>query len=80
MSASIHWRKIKNSPDPRLGVSAPSSFIEAMERAFGGRAWELDAKAVPVLRGMAAVSNDEAFEQMIELIEKFGEIEVYYQY
>ena len=82
MSATIHWRSTAKS-DPHLKeVGAPSSFIESIERAFGGFPVELDEKAVPVLRGMTVMYHEHpnGYDEIIELIEKHGSIELYASY
>lgn len=84
MSATIHYRKTAKA-DPYLKqVGAPSSFIESLKRAFGGFPVELTESSIPILRGMQAVAgfppNDDAYGEVIELIEKFGSIELYASY
>ena len=87
MSANIYYRFSK-PPEGDLGVSAPSSFLDAMRRAFHTDGpWHLDGKALPKLEGMAAMhgDHDNPFQKMIELIrgedfDKSTEIEVWAEY
>jgi len=80
MSATIHYRKTAKSDPSLKTVNAPSVFIQHIERAFGGFPLELDAKDIPVLRGMAAIQPDSGFDELIELIDKFGSIAIYASY
>lgn len=83
MSATILTRATgKGKP---LGVGAPSSFIETMERAFGNFPVVLNYSHLERLHGMASVKSllvneGEVFERLIEEIEREGEIEVFAQY
>lgn len=84
MSANIHWRPVsKRAGD--VPTSLPSSFIQSMEKAFGSQPWRLVESDIPVLKGMAATTNVDAFESdpysfMISKIEATGEIEVWPEY
>ena len=60
-------------------VGSPSAFIEVMERAFGFPC-ELTRESIPVLEGIRAATQDEAFKEVIEKIEEFEEIELYALY
>lgn len=82
MSATIHYRKVGKS-DPYLkNVMAPSAFIESMERAFGRFPVELGSQDICALRGMKAMHNGEhnPYTELIEIIERFGLVEVYATY
>ncbi len=83
MSANVYWKKADES-HLSLGVDAPSSFIATMERAFYSHPWRLCASDVPKLEGMAAMfsdhHDDNPYHEMIELIAKFGAIEVWPQW
>jgi hypothetical protein len=50
MGASIFYRQVKPQDKTSLGVDAPSSFIEAMEKAFGDKPWRLTEEDVQVLK------------------------------
>lgn len=80
MGATIHYRKAAGGGDPYLHkVGAPSSFMDAMERAFGHWPCTVGAGDVPVLRGMkaACVGTGEEYGEIIDLIEQLGSIELY---
>lgn len=80
MSATIHYRVIAEA-DPYLKtVGSASSLIDALERAFGSFPCKLSEEHIPVLRGMAAVSFKQPCNEIIEIIENFGEIELYATY
>lgn len=88
MSATIYWRPLPLR-DKHLKVGAPSSFIAAMERAFGPSPWGLGEGSLATLRGMSAAFGDDdrenPFAQLVELIEDDGDgssrsIEVWTQY
>jgi hypothetical protein len=77
VSATIHYRNASKA-DPSLSVNAPSSFIEALERAFSPLPVVLGEDAIPVLQGMMAVSRGESgYEDLIEKITHYGTVEVY---
>jgi len=82
MGANIHYRRT-SKVDPSLEhIMAPSSFIESLERAFGFPC-ELGEAAIPVLRGMSVMHADRRhnpYEEVIELIERLGSIELYASY
>lgn len=81
MSANIYWEPI-SIKTKRLRVMAPSSFISAMERANFPLPNTFDESAIPTLRGMAATMNEEnnPFLELIEKIEKYGSVSVWYQH
>lgn len=80
MSATIHYRKT-STVDPYLKcVGAPSSFIQTLERAFGHFPCELSETSISTLKGMSAMTDNQAYEEIIDLIEKFGSIELYASY
>jgi hypothetical protein len=77
MSASIHYRNASKA-DPTLSVDAPSSFIEALEKAFGYLPIVLSSAHVGMLKGLAINGRGEhGYDDLIEKIEKFGSVEVY---
>jgi len=80
MGSTIYYKQVKPKDKQDLDVSAPSSFIDTMQRGFGDRPWRLDVNSIQVLRGMAAAySNDydNPFSRLIEAIERLDEIEVW---
>ena len=85
MGATIFYRVVERSNDS-LSVSTPSSFVSAMERAFGSQPWKLDEKDLATLRGMEAttatgsLSEVNPFQQIINLIEDGKSIEVWPEY
>ena len=76
MSANIYW--VPTSKKRDFNVSAPSSFVSAIERCFGSLPRTFDYKDLEILKGMAAVySYDEnPFENLIRLIEDHEEVEL----
>ena len=81
MSANIYWEPV-SIKTKRLRVMAPSSFISAMERANLPLPNTFDESTIPTLRGMAATMNEEnnPFLELIEKIEKYGSVSVWYQH
>jgi hypothetical protein len=81
MSATIFWEPVSTKAKS-LRVMAPSSFISAMERADLPLPNTFDESAIPTLRGMAATMKDEnnQFTELIEKIEKYGSVNVWYEY
>ncbi len=81
MSATIHYRKISKKDPCLKHVWSPSSFIDSMTTVFGWPA-EIGTKDIPVLKGMSAVHGGEhnPYPEIIELVEKFGSIELYASY
>jgi hypothetical protein len=79
MSANIYWQAVKGRD---LDVSAPSSFLEAMRKAFGdGQKWELSGRHLEKLSGMAAIfsgsDNDNPYLTIIDAISEHGLILVW---
>ena len=81
MSATIFWEPVSTKAKS-LRVMAPSSFISAMERANLSLPNTFDKSSVSILRGMAATMNDEnnPFNELIEKIEKYGSVSVWYEH
>jgi hypothetical protein len=81
MSANIYWEPVSTKAKT-LRVMAPSSFISAMERADLPLPNTFGESAIPTLRGMAATMRDEnnPFTELIEKIEKYGPVTVWYQH
>lgn len=81
MSASIIWEPV--NPNPRtLHVMAPSWFMAALEKAGLGLPRQFGEIDLPVLRGMAATIDKEAnpFQELIDVIDKHGPVEVWAEY
>ena len=81
MSANIYWEAI--NPNPKsLYVMAPSWFMECLERADMGLPYTFGESDIPTLRGLAATMKDDRnpFKELIEAIEKNGEVNVWYEY
>lgn len=90
MSANIHWEP-NRTKGKSLYTTAPSHFMESL-RAIGwatGADSEglLDASFLPALRGLAFLHNDREkdldknpYHQLIEAIEKHGEVRVWAVY
>ena len=84
MSTTIHYRNMSKT-DPHLkNVGAPGSFIQSMQKAFGRFPCELAEKDYAKLSGMAIMysgsDDDNPYREVIDLIEKFGRIELYASY
>ncbi|MDD5693561.1 MAG: hypothetical protein PHU86_03770 [Patescibacteria group bacterium] len=80
MSANIYWRPDTQARN-NFDVGAPSDFIDSIREAFGELPVKLNSKDVPTLKGMASVKslwrNDNPYKEIIETIEKVGEIEIW---
>lgn len=74
MSASISWRPLSESKP--LSIATPSSFIKAMENAFGAHwPWKLSlTEHLQVLRGLEAAGIE--VSDIIQHLFDFDEIEV----
>ena len=81
MSASIFYQPINGK---RLTVSTPSSFLAALERAFGQGPWQLNQSHYSTLRGLAAGMDDEekrrAIEDITDAIQQHDAIRVWAEY
>lgn len=83
MSASILYRPLADQRKCVDDVLAPSRFLGVMGKCFGNLPFTLGEGAIPTLSGMAATWDDDMhnpFERIIELIEKYGTIEVWAEY
>jgi hypothetical protein len=85
MSATIYWQYITPQQHKTLAVSAPSSFVAAMERAFGGGPrWVLSGVNTQKLEGMAAAFGPDTYNPFLELLDIIGEdgheVEVWTRY
>lgn len=82
MSASIMWEPL--NPNPKhFSVGAPSFFIESLKNADMELPRTFTEADVSVLKGMSAASGrdeNNPYQQMINAIEKYGEITVWAQY
>ena len=81
MGASIYWEKAGTTAPTLRRVSAPSSFIDAMNRAFYDYPWTLCSDDVSRLQGMAAIfggsDKDNPYLELVDLIEKFAALKVW---
>ena len=77
MGASLYW--LITDRRKSLDCWSPSSFIAALTRAFGDPPWTLDEEQLPVVRGMAATTNDphSGFDELIRLLEDHKEIKLW---
>jgi hypothetical protein len=79
MSATIFYEPV--DPEPAsIGVSAPSSFMDAMARAGFSLPCELEGKDIPTLQGMAAVAEKSGYGDVIKAINKHGKIRLWAEY
>jgi hypothetical protein len=82
MSATIKYVRVKNA-GKSLPVYAPSRFIGSLERAFGCVPCEIGPSDVPILRGMAAVADEQerkCYEILIKEIGEDSQIKVWAEY
>lgn len=83
MSASIMW-KYDEPEGKSLGVSAPSSFMETMRRAFGEHPWTLNPSHIERLRGMGdsfgGKDCDNPFYRLCDHLEDGGAVRVWAEY
>lgn len=86
MSATIFYEPVKQN-SKSLDVSAPSTFQDRLAKAFGGD-WTtvlpriFGKDDIPTLQGMSAtqIEDNNPYQQMIDLIEKYDQIRVWAQY
>ncbi len=78
MGASIYWRPVDTAKH-YLEIDGRSSFIAAIERAFGKLPVKLSCEDIPMLKGMAAVADERnnPYEELISKIGQVGTIEVW---
>lgn len=82
MSANIYWRRVAKS-NKSFDIGAPSSFLQAMGRAFGDSfPMRLGREHLPTLHGLECASEGmyETYHQIIEAIETNDEIEIWPEY
>ena len=82
MSASLYYQTVTGT---RLGVGAPSSFMDAMKRVFGhGQPWVFTESDCFTLRGLAAglESTDQvaAVNELLRELEKGQEVRLWAEY
>lgn len=82
MSASIYFKPVKPTANTRLNVGAPSTFIKAMERAFGHFPCLVNRGNIEKLKGMASMYDcrDSPFEELINLLEHHEALELWAEY
>jgi hypothetical protein len=68
MSANIYWKPASPKGGHIIRVDAPSTFMEAMKRAFGSFPCTLEQNDVGKLEGMAAMLRSDIHNPYIELI------------
>lgn len=80
MGATIYYRRVAKN-NKSLHVRAPSSFMEAVQDAFGHGGWPmpLGREALPVIKGMIAADKGqrEAYQDLYDKIEENDEIEIW---
>lgn len=83
MGANLYWEPTKRKKHD-IGVGAPQSFMDALEKAFGSRTPRLGEEHVPVLRGIAAgykqADVSVACDELIEAIWNNDEIQISVEY
>lgn len=85
MSANIFYRPVEQKRYD-LNVWAPSSFLASLSEAFSQfseQKFVFNESSIPTLKGMAALCKDgggNPYEEMIQAITKYGEIEVWPEY
>ena len=83
MTASICWSRVDPSPE-RLSVMAPSKFMEQMSRANLGLPCSVGPQHQNILVGLSAAwggdDNENPYIQIADLIEKYGDIELWPEY
>lgn len=85
MSANVYWKPSSPAKPRDLGLWAPQSFMRMMEEAFGSETPVLDAKCLPILRGMEVVWGEDKeqgnpFTKLIKAIKDHGSIELEVEY
>jgi hypothetical protein len=83
MSASMCYRKVEHKNFSMKTVGAPSLFMSFLEEAFGcGFPMRLGSDHLSVIRGLSigAEGMRQSFEELMEIIEKHGEIELWPEY
>ena len=81
MGASLYWEPKKRKKHS-IGVSAPQSFMDQLERVFGSRTpiFYGDAESQLRVMGKLDTSFREAFYELADAVEKYGEIEITAEY
>jgi len=85
VTANIYWRPVLPKEENSLDVGAPRQFIKGMSRAFPGKAheWTVKSTDVKILYGMIAASVGnvrEEFEELLAIVEKYGEVKLWAKY
>lgn len=81
MGASIQYEIVKPKPNLYLGVCAPSAFQETCRKAFSELPYEFSEEDLPAIRLVSRLeSNGEAWEELADLVEKYGKILVRVSY
>jgi hypothetical protein len=85
MSATIYWRPGKQDNNKYLhNVSSASHFMSTLKNAgIGELPTRLSRHWIPTLNGMVAMCEDQEknpYQELIDLLDKYDEIELYAQY
>lgn len=85
MSATIYFRQSTISAAKRLDTATPEGFMETLENAFEKREPTLRKSDIPVLFGIlcarkVANLDFKPFQQLIDALEKYDEVDVFSQY
>lgn len=72
MSVTIHWRPV--SEKSAYFRSGTSTSLDKLKRTFGNRITEAD---MPALHSMCIAASDPFYDEVAQIIERVGEIEVW---
>jgi len=75
MSVTIHWRPTTDKG--RYFEGGTSSSLDVLKRTFGSTIGESDVKA---LRAMAKAANDQFYNEVADIVQQIGEIEIWGEY
>ena len=81
MSASLFWEPVERRKNA-ISIGWPSSFMDQLNRVFGSRTPLLRPSDIEKLIALRDVGEDynEAYAQLIDAIEKVGEIQISAEY
>jgi hypothetical protein len=81
MSANICWEPVSKKVK-RLSVGAPSRFMAVLDRLGVSLPGEVGVEHVEVLRGAAAVTDEESnpFQDLIDLIDLYDRVRLWAEY
>lgn len=75
MSVTINWRPTNMNNKHFDGGT--SSSLEVLKRTFGQT---IEPANIPALRGMATATNDKFYDEVADVVEQVGEIEIWGTY